>query len=76
MRRPCACGLLIRLPSPGDRKVLIRIFGFDLVLSFSDAGAPKCAEGVGDKQGRKTDGLASSMVWLWPIPTVPIGDNP
>jgi hypothetical protein len=40
MRRPCACGLLIRLPSPGDRKVLIRIFGFALVLSFSDARHP------------------------------------
>ena len=66
----------------GDRKVVIRIFGFALVLlPFIDArhpnpnGRPQCAEGVGDKQGRKTDGLASSMVWLRPIPAVAIGDS-
>ena len=65
----------------GDRKVLIRIFGFALVLCFSDArhlspdGRPNAPRASGDKQGRKTDGLASSMVWLRSIPTVPIGDN-
>jgi len=32
MRRPCARGLLIRLLPPGDRKVLIRIFSFALLL--------------------------------------------
>jgi len=33
------------------------------------------ARARGDKQGWKTDGLASSMVWLRPIPAIPIGDD-
>ena len=52
----------------GDRKVLIRIFNFALLLSFSDARnlspdeRPNVPMASGDKQARKTDGLASSVV--------------
>ena len=55
---------------PGDRNVLIFIFSFALLLSFSDArnlspdergNAPMAS---GYKQGRKTHALISNMVWF------------
>ena len=70
MRRPCACGLLIRLLPPGDHKVLICIFSFALLLSFSDARNPSPDErpnapmASGDTQGRKTHALISNVVWF------------
>src|SRR6516165_11345495 len=70
LRMLCACGLLIRLLPPGDRKVLICIFSFALLLSFSDArnlspdARPNVPTASGDKQGRKTHALISNMVWF------------
>src|SRR4029077_9784510 len=57
--------LLIRLLPPGDRKVLIRIFSFALLLpsvTLSPDGRPNAPTASGDKQARKPDGLASSVV--------------
>src|SRR5258708_38366863 len=68
MRRPCGCGLLIRLLPPGGPQGPDSHLQLRPPPSFSDArnlspdGRPNAPTASGDKQARKTDGLASSMV--------------